>query len=139
MFSKRIINIAVFVILPILVYSLGDSMSSLTRLYVGSGSFGLSIFLGAFVTTNFYAQKIKKRLTRYTTIFILGVLVPVLYIISANEIYGLGWQEYSEIWSPIYFFTTLIGFVEIMFYIGIYFIFLASSIKSFFKKTSRVL
>ncbi len=139
MFSKRIINIAVVVILPILVYSLGDSMSSLTRLYVGSGSFGLSIFLGAFVTTNFYAHNIKKRLTRYTTIFILGVLVPVLYIISANEIYGLGWQEYSEIWSPIYFFTTLIGFVEIMFYLGIYFIFLASSIKSFFKKTSRVL
>ena len=135
---KRLTTISTFLILPLLLASLGSSFSSLTRVYVGSGQFVLSIFLGALVTSTFYAQNIESRVLRHTLIFIFGVVVPILYVQSANEVYGSGVQEYSEIWSPIYGFTTLIGLIEITLYIGIFFILIIRMIRSLFRATTSL-
>jgi len=85
MLLRKLINISVFLILPILLISLGNSMSSLTRVYVGSGVFGLSDFLGALVTISFYTQNIQKKIIKFTIIFFFGIVVPILYIISAMK------------------------------------------------------
>ena len=136
---KKSITISAFVILPFLLASLGNAESSLTRVYVGSGTFALSIFFGALITSNFYAQNIESRVLRHTLIFIFGVVVPILYVQSANEVYGSGVQGYSEIWSPIYDFTTFIGLIEITLYIGIFFILIIRLIKSLFRATTSLL
>lgn len=127
---KKIITISAFIILPFLLVSLGNAESSLTRVYISSGSFTFSIFFGALITTNFYAQNIKNRTLRYTLIGLFGVVIPILYIISAFEVYGSGFKEYSETWSPVFFFTTWIGVIEIILYIGIFFILFISMIRS---------
>lgn len=131
-------NISVFLILPILLESLGSSTSSLTRVYVNSGTFFLSILLGALVTTNFYTLYLKNRRLRYTLIFIFGVVTPILYIQSSYVIYGSGFQVYSEIWSPIYSFTTLIGLLEIILYIGIFFILFMRMTRFLFKSITSM-
>ena len=134
---KNIVTLSVFLILPVLLSSFATSMYTLTRVYVNSGTFILSILLGSFVTINFYAQNIKNKYRRYIIIFIFGIVVPILYIQSASVVYGAGWQEYDEIFSPIYFLTNLIGFVEIMLYISIFvilFVRFIKSVKKFFLK-----
>lgn len=117
--SKRFILISVFLILPILLISLGSSFSSLARVYVSSGEFVFSIILGALVTSSFYAQYVKNKVLKIGLISIFGVLVPLLYINAAYEVYGSGIREFSVVWSPIYFVTSLIGSVQIILYVGI--------------------
>ncbi len=135
---KRLTTISAFLILPLLLTSLGSSFSSLTRIYVGSGEFVLSIFLGALVTSTFYTRFLDGKAKRVLFILLFGVAVPFLYVSASYEVYGSGFQEYSQTWSPIYAVTTLIGLVEIILYIGIFFILFVRLIRSLIKTVSTL-
>ncbi len=113
---KKFTSIAAFLIAPLILLSLGSALSSLTRIYVSSGTFVFSIILGALVTSVYYARSIRNKALKIGLILIFGVLVPILYINAAHEIFGTGIREYSDTWSPIYLATMLIGLIEIILY-----------------------
>ncbi|MCK4865197.1 MAG: hypothetical protein KAT06_07180 [Gammaproteobacteria bacterium] len=133
---KRSITIAAFVIIPLLLLSLGSALSSLTRIYVNSGEFLLSIFLGGLLTSLYYGQFIHNNMIKIIFVISFGILTPVLFINAAQEIYGSGIQEHSGLWSPIYFLTTLIGVVEIILYTRIILLSLFKSIIKLFSLIS---
>ena len=128
---KKSTTVAAFIISPLILASLGSALSSLTRIYVSSGTFVLSIFLGALVTSAYYSRSIHSKAYSVGIILIFGIIVPILYINAAHEVFGSGIRQYNEIWSPIYLATTLIGLIEIILYTGIF-------ANSFFTLLSRL-
>jgi len=116
---KNITYITAYLILPLILLSLGSSFGNLTRIYVTSGEFIFSIYLGAFVTTLFYTQFLSSKKSKIIVVTLLGVLTPLLYTNAAYKVYGSGIEEHDALWSLVYFVTTQIGSIEIILYIGI--------------------
>ena len=133
---NKFITIAAFIILPLLLLSLGSAFSSLTRIYVNSGEFFLSIFLGGFLTSVYYGQFIQNHRIKIIFILFFGILIPFLFINAAQEIYGSGIEEHSKLWSPMYFITMQIGVIEIILYTRIILLALYNSILKLFSLIS---
>lgn len=108
-----LINMMLF---PLHLLSLGTWFSELTRVYVNSGVFGMSIILGGFFSVTCAVQTLNNQFIKMTLILIFGIAVPVLYVMAAQDVYSLGWENYDAPLASWLGPLTLIGLLEIMLY-----------------------
>lgn len=121
MMLKKFAYISAYLILPVLMFSVSSWLYSPTRVYIYSAEFILSLFLGALVTSVYYAHYLSSIPLRYTLISIFGLLTPFLHLYSTHYLFGSAVQQKSELSSAIFITTTLIGLTELVLYLGIFY------------------
>ena len=118
---KKSAYISAYLILPVLMFSISSWLYSPTRTYIHSAEFILSLFLGALVTSAYYAHYLSSIPLRYTFISIFGLLIPLLHLYSTQCLFGSTVQHKSELCSTIFVTTTLVGLTELVLYLGIFY------------------
>lgn len=118
---KKSANIATYVILPFLLFSVYSWLYSPAHVYIYSAEFILSLFLGALVTSAYYVHYLNSMPLRYILISIFGLLTPFLHLYSTQCIFGPDVQHKSQLCSAIFVTTTLVGLIELALYLGIFY------------------